>query len=412
MNRKTLYSLIVISALIYSPVTVLASTTKTSFEVSGWMPYWRGATSTRDVLPRLADLTEVNPFVYTVKNDGTLRDNGPLNTEPWASFITSAKAQKVRVIPTIMMSNGDTIHALIDTKRHRDAFAKNITQTVKDGGFDGIDIDLESKHAEDKDNFSKFLQNLYQRLGNKLLMCTIEARTPTADRYAGTDIPPDAELYANDLTKINQYCDRVRIMTYDQQGIDLNLANGAASSSELYAPVADPAWVEKVVALMSKQIVKRKITIGIPTYGYEYAVTAYANNQYTYDILWTFNPGYATQVAAQYGITAKRNSAGEMHFSYIPNVSTSTIPLDMATSSTVSLLNISSSALVASVAASTYATQSNSHTSFRLIDWPDAQSLQQKIDLAKRLGIRGISIFKLDGGEDPEMWTVLHDARK
>ena len=410
MKTKKIILFIVTGIMTLAPLSTFAST---SFEVSGWMPYWRGATSTNDVLPHLADLTEVNPFVYTIKSDGTLRDNGPLSTTTWSSFIASAQAQKVRVIPTIMSSSGDLIHSLIDTKKHRDAFAKTIVQTVKDGGFDGIDIDLESKHASDKDNFSKFLQNLYKRMGTKMVICTIEARTPIEDRYNGTDVPADATMYANDLPTINRYCDRVRIMAYDQQGIDLTLANRAASSSELYAPIADPAWIEKVVNLMSKDIAKRKIQIGVPTYGYEYAVTAYANNEYLYDILWTFNPGYATQIAAQYGITPTRNSAGEMHFSYIPNTSSTSTPLN--TSPTTPQVNtpvsITSTALVASAAASIYATQNNSHTGFRLIDWPDAQSLQQKIDLAKRLGVRGISIFKLDGGEDQGLWTVLHNNK-
>jgi spore germination protein len=399
MNTRTFFSFLITGTLLLVPVVTSAATAK--FEVTGWMPYWRGATSTNDVLPHINDMTEVNPFVYTIKSNGTLLDNGNLSAEPWASFINTAKADKVRVIPTIMTSDGTLLHTLINTKAHRDSFASNIVQTVNAGGFDGIDIDFEGKHAEDKDNFSLFLQNLYQRMGSKWVMCTIEARTPLADRYAGTDIPPDASIYSNDFAKINKYCDRVRIMTYDQQGVDLTLSNKAASSSLLYAPIADPAWVEKVVNLTAQQVSRNKILIGIPTYGYEYEVTVYANNQYMYDILWTFNPGYATQIALQYGITPTRNSAGEMNFTYVSN--------DNAPPATSVIPN---SALLASAAASMYATQYNSHLSFRMIDWPDAQTVQDKINLAKKLGVRGISIFKLDGGEDQGLWTVLDNNKK
>ena len=392
-------------SLLLIPLSAMAAT-RSSFEVSGWLPYWRGATSTNDVLPHLADMTEVNPFVFTVKSDGTLVDNGPMSTSTWPSFISAAKAAKVRVIPTIMMSDGDAIHARIGTKAHRDAFAKNIVSMVNSGGFDGVDLDLEGKHASDKDNYSKFLQNIYQRIGNKWLMCTIESRTPLADRYAGSDIPPDATIYSNDFKKINQYCDRVRIMTYDQQGVDQTLANAAASSSLLYAPVADPAWVKKVIELTAKDISRKKILIGVPTYGYEYAVTVYSGNQYTYDILWTFNPRYATDIAAQYGITPARNSAGEMSFTYTSTTSSPAIATSTA------YLGNSNTALLAAAAASMYATQYNSHLTFRLVDWPDAQSLQDKIDLAKSLGVRGVSIFKLDGGEDQRIWTILDGLRK
>lgn len=367
-----------------------------SFEVTGWLPYWRAASSTADVIPHLDDLTEINPFVYTLKSDGTIVDNGPLDEDPWKSLIAAAQAKHVRVIPTIMSGSGSLLHDLLSNTQKRIALEDRIANLVKEKGFDGIDIDFEGKYAEDKDYFSTFLKGLYARMGNKWVMCTIESRTPLSSRYYGTDIPPDAEVYANDLSAINKYCDRVRIMAYDQQGIDQQLASQAASSSQLYAPVADPAWVEKVVALMEKSIKPSKLLIGVPTYGYEYDVTAYANNQYVYDILWTFNPGYAWPIAHDYGITPQRNAAGEMFFTYTPTA-TSSNPVSLGPNS----------AGLAAAAASTYATQYNAHLSFRLMDWPDATSLQQKIDLAKQLGVRGVSIFKFDGGEDPNIWNVL-----
>src|SRR5262249_13225927 len=70
------------------------------FEISGWLPYWRAASSTKDVLPHLDLLSEVNPFVYSVKTTGEIVDNGPMDQEPWLSFVAAAKAKKVRVIPT------------------------------------------------------------------------------------------------------------------------------------------------------------------------------------------------------------------------------------------------------------------------------------------------------------------------
>ena len=392
--------MIISTALMALPSLASAATTS-SFEISGWIPYWRSATGTADVLPHLDQITEVNPFVYTLKSDGTLVDNGKLDQEPWVSFIAQAKAKKVRVIPTVMTSSTDLLHTLLSDPKKRVALEDRIANEVKTKGFDGIDIDFEGKKAEDKNNFSTFLKGLSQRLGNKWLMCTIESRTPIDSRYYGADIPKDATIYANDFVQINKYCDRVRIMAYDQQGIDQALAAQAASSSQLYAPVADAAWVKKVVELAKKSIKPNKIMIGVPTYGYEYDVTAYANNEYTYKILWTFNPGYATQLMSQYGVTGMRNTAGEMQFTYTP-VGSSTAPVSLG----------SNSALLAAAAASQYATQYNSHLTFRLVDWPDATSIAQKAQLAKDLGVRGISIFKWDGGEDPGMWAALQGFKK
>ncbi len=396
------YSLsLFVAFLCMVPISASAATA-TKFEVTGWIPYWRSATGTADVLPNLSKLTEVNPFVYTIKSDGTFVDNGKLDQEPWLSFIAEAKRQKVRVIPTIMTSNSELLHELLSNQKKRIALEDRIAKLVKDNGFDGIDIDFEGKRAADKTYFSTFLKGLYQRMGNKWVMCTIESRTPLESRYYGTTPPADALMYANDLKEINKYCDRVRIMTYDQQGIDLKLSTAAASSSELYAPVADPVWVEKVIRLMSKDIKKSKILIGVPTYGYEYDVVAYAGKEYVYDILWTFNPGYAIPLAAQHGVTPQRNAAGEMYFTYVANAATSTTPVSLG-------LN---SALFAAVTATAYADTYNSHLGFRLVNWSDAHSLQTKIDLAKKLGVRGISVFKFDGGEDPNIWKTLEGVKK
>jgi spore germination protein YaaH len=394
-TRKLGFSIFVFSIFMLAPQLASAASISASFEVSGWIPYWRTATGTADVLPHLNTLTEVNPFVYTLKSNGTFLDNGGLNEEPWRSFIAAAKQQKVRVIPTIMTSNTNLLHSLLSNTKSRIALEDNITALVKQNDFDGIDIDFEGKSADDRNYFSTFLKGLYQRMGNKWVICSIEARTPTADRYFGTTPPSDASLYANDFKAINKYCDRVRIMAYDQQGIDLKLISYASSTSKLYAPVADPAWVTKVVTLAAKDISKKKIIIGVPTYGYEYNVTAYADG-FSYDSLWTFNPGYATSTANSFGITPMRNGAGELFFSYVPT----TTPITTAAQFIPNNQDVAGAALM-------FASTTNVSQVFRMMTWSDAGAIADKITLAKKLGIRGIAIFKLDGGEDGAMWGIL-----
>src|SRR6185436_12980332 len=98
-----------------------------------------------------------------------------------------------------------------------------------------------------------------------------------------------------------------------------------------------------------------------------------------------------------YGITPKRNAAGELHFTYNPTAPGFSSP---------TTLNYDASMLAAS-AASAIADANNSHATFRLLDWPDAQSIAGKAELADDLGVRGIAIFKFDGGQDPGMWNAL-----
>lgn len=381
-----------------------------SLEVGGWIPYWREATGTQDVLAHLSQMTEVSPFVITMKTDGTINDAGGLDQEPWTSFIAAAKAKHVRVIPTVMWGNGDTEQAILSDATKRVALEGQIANFVKVGGYDGIDIDFEAKHSETKDYFSLFLKGLYARMGNKWVYCSIEARMPIADRYGYTgEIPPDATEYANDYVAINKYCDRVEIMAYDQGSIDVVLNQARAAP---YVPVADPAWVTNVVSLAAQTIAKKKILIGIPTYGYEYSVTPQAGG-YQYNLDWAFNPGYATQLAQELNVAPVRNSAGELSFIYKSSdatqaaVSLASIPGSVTTTQTSGNTTAPPDAVYSQAAIA-----GSIQPPFNIVWWSDAQAIGDKVALAKKLGVRGVAIFKLDGGEDPGLWGVLPGGSK
>lgn len=197
-------------ALLFLVPSSAFAATQPKLEFSGWIPYWRTATGTQDVSPHLSQLTSVMPFGYTVKNDGTLSDPANLTEEPWKSFIASAKKKKVRVVPTVMWGNGDTIHKILSNTKTRVTLENEIAKIVKENNFDGIDIDFEAKKHETIKHFSTFLKGLHQRMGKKWIYCTVEARMPLEDRYSpGATIPPDAKDYANDYAQMNKYCDRV-----------------------------------------------------------------------------------------------------------------------------------------------------------------------------------------------------------
>ncbi|MDE2071757.1 MAG: peptidoglycan-binding protein, partial [Patescibacteria group bacterium] len=223
-----------------------------AFEYSGWLPGWRAASSTADVLPHLAQFKSVMPFVLKVAGDGTLSNTSQLAEEPWASLIAAAKAQKVRVVPTIMWGKGSEIQAVLSDTKKRIALEDAVARLVKQNGFDGIDIDFEAKQAQTINYFSTFLKGLYARMGSKWVYCTVEARMPLEDRYGpGMTIPPDATQYANDYVAMNKYCDRVEIMAYDQGTIDVKLNNARSAP---YAPVADPLWVAALVDVAAQSI--------------------------------------------------------------------------------------------------------------------------------------------------------------
>ena len=351
-------------------------------EISGWIPYWREATGTIDVIPHLQDFTAVMPFGYVVQNDGSLYDafdfDATSSTSTANLLRITAKAGKVKMIPTVMWSNGTAIDTILMSGPRRRALEARIADLAKVQGFSGINIDFENKSASSRPYFSLFLKGLYARMGQKWVYCSIEPRTPPASAF---DIIPKKLDYANDYTAINRYCDRVQIMAYDQGAVDLRL--NAAADGQPYIPVADTAWVKKVMNYAAQTISRKKLVIGVATYGYEYDFTKLSQSGYRYDLNWALDPSYATTLASELGITPQRNSAGEMSFVYTPT----TTPQ------------------VAGAAAPM-------NHPLHIVWWSDAQAIADKIALARSLGVRGVAIFKLDGGEDPALWSVLPRGAK
>jgi peptidoglycan hydrolase-like protein with peptidoglycan-binding domain/spore germination protein YaaH len=370
-------------------------------EITGWIPYWRKEKGVAEAVAHITQFTSVMPFGYTVLPDGRINDAMNWGIEPWTTLVVAARANSVKIIPTVMWSNAEAIHATLSDPGRRAAHIENIIVLAEDNKFDGIDIDYEGKYAMTKPYFSLFLKELSARLGSKTLSCTIEARTPLEDMYDG--LPPADMIgkVANDFMEINKYCDRVQLMTYDQQTADVSL-NKAASSSP-YIPVSDPRWIEKVIALTSKDIAKNKLSIGIATYGYEWEATPLQISGFRYDMQWAFNPAYATEIQQKFGVRAVRNMAGELSIAYLPTaLAVTTPPTDETTATTASnnpkakITTTSSNDTPPAIA-----------PSFNILWWSDSVAIAQKVALAQRLGIRGVAIFKLDGGGDPGMWGVL-----
>jgi GH18 family chitinase len=310
-----------------------------------------------------------------------------------------------------MWSDTASIFNVLSNPTLRAAHIQSIVSAVKQNGFDGVDIDYEGKSAETRDSYTAFLAELsaalYKSDKDLTLDCTIEARMPLAARYSGT--PPANIEYANDLPKVNQYCDRVRIMTYDQQTADLQLNN--EHKNELYAPIADTEWVEKVVNYMSDDIDRSKMMIGVATYGGEWQAMSNVNGSgFTYTKTASFNPQYAIDLAKQYDITPTRNASGELYFSYVDKDQTSQLPSNSVLSKLAPKGTDSSN--LAAAGALVYSKKNAKQAPVTFVTWSDAVAIQDKAKLAKSLGVAGIAIFKFDGGEDPDMWSALASVAK
>jgi spore germination protein YaaH len=378
----------IIGLLIAQAVTQSFAATA-SFDKAVWIPYWRKDEGASTTLQNLNKLTQISPFAYELQADGTIKNALKIDEEPWTTLIAEAKKRKVKVYPSILSypstaTEKKAVYDLLSNNKKRQAHVKEIVALVKKNKFDGIDIDYEAKIAEIKPYFSAFLTELSAALRKekKQLICTVEPRTPPDSRYATTskEILSKVE-YANDYKVIGKVCDQVRIMAYDQSTDDAKLVNQNRSVGNLYTPVADIAWVKKVVTVALWDIPAKKIIIGVPTYGYKYElITSTTTGLTRTSRIGSMNFNYADELAKSLQITPSRNSAGELSYTY--------------STTTWSCPNLECD--------KNYAT-----TKKYLVWYSDAEAIADKVKLAKLYKLGGVAVFKIDGGNDPAVWSVL-----
>jgi spore germination protein YaaH len=240
---------------------------------------------------------------------------------------------------------------------------------------------------------------LKKELGERILSCTIEARTPSDSLYK--EIPPDRK-YANDYAMMNVACDRVVIMAYDQQRADIKL--NAERIGTPYMPVADVDWVEKVVTLTLESFPKEKLVLGIPTYGNHWAITVVPDWYRDYRRIGALNMPDILDIAKEYKATPSRNSAGEMNFTYLPK------SMDTKLARAVKKMSAPKGTpkgnLIAARALA-YANKTGKEVTFNYASYSDVGAILEKVELARAYGLSGISLFKFDGEEDQKFWKEM-----
>lgn len=393
MRIKILLILFIGAALSLASFTIppAAAAARTApFYYAAWLPFWQSGPGALDIALHLESLDEVSPFSYAVRSNGALRDDLQINSGVWDPWFSALHDAGKKIIPTIAWFDGTSIHALLSSSKKRVAEEEMLAVLVKAKGFDGIDIDFESMIPESRPYFSLFIKGLAMRLHpmKKLLTCTVTPRTPLSSLY--DDVPTDV-VYSQAYSVLDQYCDEVRVMAYDQGPIDLRL-DETKGNGTLYAPVADPDWVKKVLNETLAYVSPRKVMLGIPTYGYEYQVS-WNLGATTYERVRSFSFLDAMDRADLLGVEPVRNNAGELSFTFA--------------SSTHVHVSPALTSIVASTQPLPLAVQDpNASTTF-FVSFPDATSTKGKIDLAKKYGLRGVVFFKADGLMDPGIWEQL-----
>jgi spore germination protein YaaH len=347
--------------------------------IGGWLVRWGGGKGLDDAAKHINTFDTLSPFSYEVTHDGNVSDVLKLSSSQWKNVLTEAKKNSVTIIPSFLWMDTQAMKTVLQSETKRDTLVKQIASIVIDMNVNGADIDFEWMNDTDHPAFIIFLKNLKVQLGKKILTCSIEAKMPSS--YPEEKQALDA--YYRDLGAV---CDEVRIMAYDMRFSDPVLAKKEVAP---YIPSADVRTVRDSVNYIATSIPREKIVLGVALYGYEYEVTEYATST-SYRLLWSFSPSYAKSLIAKRSLKVEHKESGEAYAIYEGNKK-----------------QVPSKSFQSTAPFVTETELKEIRTPYNVIWWSDTKAVEGKIELAKNLGLKGISLFRLDGDTDDGLWEAL-----
>ena len=191
----------------------------------------------------------VSPTFFTLVGEGQGKINENVGDDGVA-YINWAHSNGYKVWPSI--SNSPHIETTAEIMRDynlRHTLIENIVSLILKYNLDGINIDFEYMHDEDKDLFSRFIIELKPRLAEMGKELSVDVTAP--------DGSPEWSL-CYDRNIIGEVADYIVFMAYDQNGV----------SSPVEGTTAGYNWVEANIKkfLGQEGVEANKIILGIPFY--------------------------------------------------------------------------------------------------------------------------------------------------
>ncbi|HYF78346.1 MAG TPA: glycosyl hydrolase family 18 protein [Symbiobacteriaceae bacterium] len=309
------------------------------FWVSGYYVDY-DAGSLEVVKTRSTHMDQVVVFGYGFDQEGNLEGKE-------TQLVKGLVAKSKRIILFGNLTDGgfneDTAHAILTDPAVQNRAVENLIAKATDLDAGGVQIDFENIPPTDRDAYTAFLKRLKGELQPLGMTLSIAAAAKTSDTRTGWG-------GATDYAAIGQIVDQFYIMAYDEHW------RGGEPG-----PVASLTWTEKVVRYATGVMPAQKIVLGVPFYGYEWAV----------------NPEEGTKNNKAYSFSTMSRRVGEMG---------GTAKWDPVSGENVATFKVNGSDRVAW--------------------WPDERSLEAKLKLAYQYNLKGIAAWRL-GFEKDDWWEGL-----
>jgi len=189
----------------------------------------------------------ISPDYYVLAANGTISGDN----QPEADLLAHQK--KMRIFPMLRnaVKGGDFDAFLNDAVARKRAVA-SIAAILKNGGFDGIQLDLEQVADGSRAGLTAFVKELSVALHREGRLVTMAIPAMTADNGSAFDYPALGSLL-----------DYACVMAYDYHW-----------STGDPGPIAPAGWLEQVAAYSVRTIAREKVLFGVNTYGLNWNLTS------------------------------------------------------------------------------------------------------------------------------------------
>jgi spore germination protein len=239
---------------------------KPGYEVFGFAPHW-----TFNKLDNVdfQTLTTLAYFGVEAKPDGNLDREGKgyevFMSDKATEVFKRAHSNGTRVVLTLTQMNNDEIKKIMDDEPAQESIINQTIETVKNRGIDGVNIDFEyvgDPGSGYKEKFTKFSKNLADKLHSE-----VPGSRVTASVYASAVTKP--KMY--DIKNLSDSLDGIFMMAYD---FAVAGSSNAIPTAPLYGHKEGKYWYDISTAVddFLTQMPPDKLILGVPWYGYNYAV--------------------------------------------------------------------------------------------------------------------------------------------
>ncbi|KUO95409.1 glycosyl hydrolase family 18 protein [Ferroacidibacillus organovorans] len=345
MNGLTTPDELVIGQALVIPTGNINKASLPMIEVNAYYTDF-GAKGQNNLTQVAHDLTYASPFSHQATAQGTIR---PIETSSLLQI-----ARNHHVVPMLVLTNyagsmfsSDVGHAILNTPAVQDTLITNALELMHSQGLKGLNIDFEYLYPQDKDAYNVFLRKVAARIHQAGFLLSTALAPKTSAHQQGL-------LYvAHDYPVHGELCDFVVLMTYEW--------GWAGGPPWAIAPINE---VEKVLNYAVTAIPKHKIMMGVPTYGRDWTLPFVKGKS----LAETFDPQVAVERAAKYKVDIQYNTTYQAPFYRYVDA------------------------------------QHRAHE----VWFEDARSILAKLDLVKRYGLRGISLWTMPA-DFPQLWPIIED---